>query len=164
MTPAPSELIEREARTGFLRFYGMRLSGSIPVTQDVLNELLSLSEGVPKRLRVEIERDNRLVARLGLVQATATLQSPAALDGRTVTLELASSIVAWTVSQYLSASFITIAGRVISIDLARVPGIAPWRASLAHLERMTFSTQPGVVTVNFDWRVKAMPNDGTRAE
>ena len=162
MTPAPSELVEREARAGFPRFSGMRLSGSIPVTQDVLNEVLSQIEHLPKGLRVEIESGNRVVARVGVVQAAATLQSPAALDGRTITLELASSIVAWTVSQYLRAPFITIAGRVITIDLARVPALLPWQASLAHLERLTFSTQPGMLTIGFEWRVPA--NDGTRAD
>jgi hypothetical protein len=164
MALAPGEFIERDARAGFPRFPGMHLIGSIPVSQDLLNEMLSQSVHVPKGLRVEIESGNRIVARLGLVQATATLHSPAALDGRTITLELSSSIVAWTISQYVRAPFITIAGRIITIDLASVPALAPWQALLAHLERIMFSTQPGVLTVGFDWRVPTAEDDGARAE
>ncbi len=165
MSRSPAEFIERDARAGFPRFPGMRLFGSIPVSQDVLNEVLSQTGHVPKGLRVEIRNGNRLVAHLGVVWATAIVHSPAALDGRTVTLEIASSIAAWAISRHLRPSFLTIAGRIITIDLARVPALAPWQASLAHLERIMFSSEPGVLTVGFEWRVPtAAKDDDTRAD
>lgn len=164
MATAPAAFLEREARTGFPRFPGTRLSGTIPIAQDVLNEVLSQIDGIPKGVRVEIESGNRVVARIGVVRAAATLQSPAGLDGRTITLELASRMVAWGITQYLRASFITIAGRVVTIDLARVPALTPWQASLTQLERITFSTQPGVLTVGFDWCVRTTAKEGARAD
>jgi len=163
MATAPAVFLEREARAGFPRFPGMRLSGNIPIAQEVVNEVLSQIEGIPKGVRIEIESGNRVVARIGVVRAAATLQSPAGLDGRTITLELASSMVAWGISQYLRAPFITIAGRVVTIDLARVPVLAPWQASLTQLERITFSTQSGVLTVGFDWSVRTAAKEGARA-
>jgi hypothetical protein len=163
MAAAPAEFLARDARAGFPHFPGMRLSGSIPVAQDVLNHVLSQIEQIPKGLRVDIDGGNRVVVRFGVVQAAATLHSPAALDGRTITLELASSIVAWTVSQSLRAPFVSIRGRVITIDLARIPAVAPWQAVLARLERIVFSTQPGLLNVGFEWRVPTAVNDGARA-
>jgi hypothetical protein len=154
MATGPADVLLRHAREGFRQFPGIRLSGTVPITDAIINELLSQSPQVPKHLRVEIESGNRLVARIGVVQAAATLQSPAIVDGPpTITLLLASTIVAWTVSRYLRAPFIAIDGRVITVDLARIPALQPWQAALHHVERLTFSTAPGLLTIGFDWHV-----------
>jgi hypothetical protein len=146
--------IAKLAQEGFVRLPGLSLSGEVPLRQDVLNAWLSAASPALEHARLHIESDNRLRIHVGVLQATATLQPAAALGASpTIALVLESRVVAWTLSAFLRAPFIALDGRVVTIDLSRVPALASWRAALGHLERLSFTSAPGVLTVQLGWQV-----------
>ena len=122
--------------------------------EDVLSAWLSAASPALAHARLEIERDNRLRIHVGVLQATATLEPAAVLgDSPTIAVVLESRVVAWTLSAFLRAPFIAIDGRIVTIDLSRVPALAPWRAVLRHVKRLSFTSAPGVLTVQLGWQV-----------
>ncbi len=147
-----ADLLQREARSGFPRLVGTRLTGTLPLKEAVLNDAIRRSAQVPPGLTVEILDSNRLVARYGIVRATAVLEEEVRLGpgAPQITFELASAMVAWALKQALRTPAIRIEGRRVTIDVGALDGIDATHPYWSHLQRARLRTTPGHVHIDFE--------------
>jgi hypothetical protein len=154
MTDDFTAWIEREAAAGFAAVPGLRLSGAIPIRQDVMTELLRTLPQVPRELQIAIGDGNRVTARAGVLHASAVIERSMELgDSPRIVLTLASAIVAWAVKRMLRVPAIEIEGRRMTIDLGRVPALARHAPLWRPLRQATFTTEAGCLTLMFEWQV-----------
>ena len=146
------DLLRTEAAAGFRRLAGTRLTGTVPLAQAVLNTMLRQVRQVPPGFLVEVQAANRIVARYGVVRATAIIDEEVRLESGApqIRLELASGVIAWTLSRSLRLAALRFDGRRVIVDLGALPGIGHYRPYFAHLQRVTLRTTPGQVHVDFD--------------
>ena len=147
-----ADLLQREAAAGFPRLVGTRLAGTLPVTEAVLNDLIRRSPRLPPGLAVEVLDANRLVARYGIISATAVLDEEVRVGRRApqVTFELASAMVAWAVKQAVRLPAIRFEGRRVTIDLGALDGVDATHPFWSHLQRGRLRTTPGLLHIDFE--------------
>jgi hypothetical protein len=170
---AVHEILRRELGSGLDGLQGTALSAHVPVGQSVVNELLSLTSGALNRVRVDIQSGNTLVIRyrtLIPVSVTAVLDKAVALprNGPRITLTMRSSLLAGLLS-VTKMPFLDLDGNRVTIDLGRIPALAPYAAALACIESMRLTTSEHVLFIDVDVAVpprarpwaEADPNEGT---
>jgi hypothetical protein len=154
MTDGFHALLQRELASGFDNLPGLAVSGEIPFRQELLNAILRDAPKVPRDARIDIGIGNQIVVRAGVLRATAVLDDRVELrEAPLVRMRLASSLVAFGLRALGLPPFVSIDGRIVTIDLSRVPALAPHRSLLRHLKHATLVTEPGVLYVGFEWRV-----------
>jgi hypothetical protein len=62
------KIVDKEARAGFPRMRGGRMRATVPISQDLLDRMLS-----KLRLNVKIEEHNRILISYGVVRAVADI-------------------------------------------------------------------------------------------
>ena len=147
-------LIAQQLRTGLPGLRGSHLHGAVPLSQAVVAALLRDAPSPLRDVRIDIQAGNRLVVRYGIVQATATLDASLTTGAAPrLGMELASSVVAWTLRQVLRLPYLRVEGRRVTVDLAAIPALADYRALWPHLREARVATTPGMLVVGFDVRV-----------
>ena len=147
------------ARLAQLR--GSHAEGVIEISELAVNEVISLArrgEGVPT---VQLMGDNRLEVRYGVVHARAEL--PVALDlgpAPRMTVKLESRVVAWALGAVVRLPFVEFDGRLVTIFLAAVPALSPYRALWPHIKSARFATAPGVLRVELGLSIDQGATDG----
>jgi hypothetical protein len=89
-----------------------------------------------------------VLVRYGVVHARAEL--PAAIEAGPsprLTLRLASVLVAMGLKAVVRQPYIHIHGRFLTIALADVPALHPWRDGWRHVKQIRFATAPGALRV-----------------
>jgi hypothetical protein len=145
-------VLQQEAATGFRRLAGTQLRGTVPLTQALLNGVLRQIRQVPSGLQLEIQAANRIVVRYGVVQASGVLHEVVRVGQHApqITVELASSIIAWTLKQTLKMAAVRIDGRRVTIDLGALEGMAAYRQYWPYLQSIRVRTTPGRLQVDFE--------------
>jgi len=145
-------LLQREAAAGFPHLAGTRLKGTLPVKEGLLNEALRHLPGAPSGLAIDVLAGNRLVARYGIVRATAVLDEEVRVGHGPpqVSFQLASTLIAWTLSQTLRMPAVRFEGRRVTIDLGTLHGMDRYRPYWPHLQHVQLRTTPGHVHVDFE--------------
>lgn len=148
--PTMQNVLTREAASGFPGLAGARLRATIPISEVLLNEALRRVPGVPAGVVLDLQPDNRVVVRYGLVHARATLAPEVRVgDGPPqVVVELASTVIAWTLTQALRTRVARIEGRRLTIDLGGVAALDGFRDHWRHLERVRLQTTAGYLHVD----------------
>ena len=142
--------LQREAQTGLRRLRGTHVTGSIPLKQSDVNDLLK-SSAAGQSAHVEFRGGNRIVVHYSAFHIEAVLaESLDAGASPTVSVTLASTLVAWTLKWANRLPYVRIDGRRVTIDLAGVPAFGAYRELLMHIKAATFTTTPGNLTVNFE--------------
>lgn len=149
------ERLRQEVDAGFPSLAGARVSGSIPVSQAVVNDWLRRLPQVPSGLILDFQSANRIVARYGVVQATAVLDDVVQLGqgAPRVGLELASTVLAWVIGQTLRVPGVRISGRRVTIDLGALPGQQADGRYWSYVRAARLRTTPGQIHVEFDLAV-----------
>ena len=130
---------------------GTRAQGTVQISEAALNELVGLASHGHTPPTIQLMHDNRLEVRYGLVHARAQL--PSAIEpgpAPRLTLKLASVVVAWALRAVLRSPFIEFHGRLVTVHLAAVPALGPYRALWPHLTSARLATSPGVLRVGLD--------------
>ncbi len=138
-------ILKREAANGFEGLAGARLRATVPLSQVVLNDVLRQVRGVPQGFALDLQPDQVLMVRYGLVHARAVLDPEVRMGGGapTITLELASTVIAWTLSRALRLEGVRFAGRRVTIDLGALDGLHGYRAYWRHLDSVRLQTTAG---------------------
>jgi hypothetical protein len=146
------EGLEQEAKAGFRHLLGTHLTGTVPLREAVINVALGHLPQAPPGLSIEVLPSNRIVARWGLVRATAVLDEVVDVGGIApqVGLELASGVVAWTLARMLRMPAVRIDGRRVAIDLSALDGSDGLRPYWPLLRSVRLRTAPGLVQVDFE--------------
>lgn len=149
------EALRHEATTGWRHLVGAHLTGTVPVSQDLLNEALTHLPGAPAGLTLDVQPANHVIVRYGPVRATIVLDETVAVnDGPPqLTGELRSSVVAFTLRQTLRLPAVRIDGRRITIDVAAIEGADAYRPYWSRLQSTRLRTTPGQLHVEFEWAV-----------
>ena len=127
---------------------GTRLAGTLHIDQTAVNDLLRLSS--PQPLLIEIQPESRIVLRYKVFHVHATLPPTLQLGpSPQITVTLDSIVVAWGLKAAIHESFVRIHGRDVTIKLAEVPVLEPWREWLQHLKAVEFTTDAGRVGARF---------------
>lgn len=124
------------------------LEGRIRIPESHLNDLLA--SVVPKGRSLQIQSNNRIVARVGVLQATVILPPHSDLSrAPELVFTLASLGLAWTLRYVLKQAYLQVHGRQIMVNLAAVPGLDEYRAMLRHVTSLDITTETGVLIVRF---------------
>jgi hypothetical protein len=127
---------------------GTAIEGTMVVDTTAVREVLR-GNG-PAGLDVQFEPDNRVLVRYGMFHAHATL--PAAVEvGRApqLTVTLASFLVAWGLRATLHQPYLRVHGRQVTVRLAELPTLAPWRDFLPFVRRAELSSDARTLRVHF---------------
>ena len=142
---------EHELQTGGRRLRGTRLVATIPITQAVLDTALSTLSGAARGVRVEIHDNNRIVVHYGPLNIDANLLHAVNVGpSPTLTVTLASTVVAWTLKQTVRAPGVSINGKQVTIDLGALPALRPYRHLLHHVKSATLATRRSLITVGLE--------------
>ena len=116
----------------------------LEIAQGAINDVLGrISTGTTRPI-IELLPGNTILVRYGLLHARAQLPERSVLaDSPTVTLVLASVLVAMAVKAAIRQPFITVHGRHLEIDLTRVATLGAWRHLWRQISELTFTTLPG---------------------
>jgi hypothetical protein len=134
---------------------GSNVSVDLKISAAALNEVLALTSPGGRAPIVEVIPGNVFVVRHGLFHAHAQLPAeirPA--EAPFLTLRLASRILGWTLRAVVHQPFMRIQGRDVTIALAQVPALEPWRDLWRHVARVTFATALGVVRTGAEIAVR----------
>jgi hypothetical protein len=128
---------------------GSHADGTLQVAESAINELLvRIARG--RRPVIEVLERNVLILRYGMLHTRATLpRSITPGESPLLTLHLASLLVAWGLKAVVHKPFLHIHGRRLTIELARVQALHPWRGLWRHLQQLTFATVPGALRLTF---------------
>ena len=142
-------LLAHQLRHGLPDLRGAHLHGAVPVPERLLSSLIAAAPPL-RDVDLEIQAGNRLVLRYGIVTATATLDERVETGGSPrIVLQLASTVLAWTLRQTLRLPYVRIDGRRVTIDLGAVPALAEYRALWPHVRDLRLATTPGVLVIGF---------------
>jgi hypothetical protein len=143
-------LLAHQLQHGLPDLRGARLHGAVPVPEAVVSSFLAAAPAPIRDMRLEIQAGNRLVLRYGILVATATLDETVATGGSPrVGLQLASTVLAWTLHKALRVPYVHVDGRRVTIDLGAVPAFGEYRALWPHVRDVRLATSPGVLVVGF---------------
>ena len=129
---------------------GTHAEGTLQFAATAINELMARSRPGHAHPVLELHPDNEVLLRYGLVHAHARVPRMVELNGAPhVTLLLRSLLVALALRAVVHQPYIHIHGRHVTIDLAAVPALAPWREMWRHLRQVEIETSPEALRVRF---------------
>jgi hypothetical protein len=121
------------------------------VSETALNELLSRDVSRLRGATLELGPDNQVVVRHGIVRATATLRQAVDMGSSPrATVTLASVIVAMGLKALLREPYIQVRGRELTIHLAAVPALEPFRPIWPYVRRIEVTTERGRLRLHFE--------------
>ena len=138
----------REMTARLAQLQGTRAEATIQVTESALNDVIGIVRRGHSVPAIRLMGNNRLEVRYGMLHAHAEL--PRAIDAGPaprVTVKLASRVIAWALHAALRLSFLEFHGRFVTVHLAAVPVLAPYRALWPHLRSARLATAPGRLRV-----------------
>ncbi len=143
-----AEVVRAELQGECRRVRDGRVLAVFPIRQDVLDELLPLTPGVPDGLSLRIEADRSLEVRYGPLHARLRLHPTAVLSpAPVVSFEVASQLVAWGLRRVRWPAGIRIDGRHLHVDLAAMPALAALAPVWPHVEQLAFDSESGRLDV-----------------
>lgn len=149
------DVLRAEVTRGLPRLSGARLTADVPIRQAVLDEVLRMVPGVPADLAVEIGADRHVQVRYGVFHANGRLAPRFTGTAPHLTLELASQLVAWALQRLPRPPFVGVQGRVVRVDLSRVPALALLAPLWRHVDAVSLTSTAGRLDVRIDVHVQA---------
>jgi len=141
----------REVENGCRRLRGTRVSGSIPIRQAIVDQALAQSPAAGRGVRIEILADNKLLVHYGAIHVEAVLEEVVETGASPrLSVLLSSSMIAWTLKRTISIPGVEIDGRRVTVDVASIAAVAPYRSLLPYVTAMRLSTAQGTITVQFE--------------
>lgn len=146
--------LQEELRTGLPGLSGTQLAGSMRVPERVINDALRDATGLLSQVRVEVNAANKLLIHYKSFHVEATLAPELEVGASPrLHLDLTSTMIAWTLKSMLVMPGIAINGKRITLELAEVAQLRPYRENLRHLRQLRFATTPGLIDVQFELAV-----------
>ncbi len=150
-----TDLLLAEIAAGLPHLQGAAVTAELPVRQDLLQDVLSLTPGLPRDLRVEIGADRQLLVRAGPFHANARLAPALALAPTPrLTVELASQLVAWGLRAVALPPFVELSGRLVHVHLAAVPALRHLAPLWPHVTEAAFASAPGRLDIRLAVQVR----------
>jgi hypothetical protein len=143
-TPSLGRQLLAEAKLGFPNLKGARLTGTVPIPESVLNELLSpVASG---NLTLRLEEGDRIAGRYGGIPIPS-----ARIVGVDSSLTIALRFSLWAtpalwVARRRNIPYVRFAGNEIHIAVGAIPSIAAYRYIWKYLN-IRLSTQPALLVV-----------------
>jgi hypothetical protein len=153
-TTAIDEIVSRELNTGLRQLVGTRISAAIEVSEAVIQSALLEMPDVPPTLKLQLAPANEIVVSYGVVRVTAVLADALDLSGPRLVVELRSTIIAWGLQQMIKTPGISVSGRRVMIDLARMDALANLRSLWPHFRAIRLKTVAGALFVQVDFAVQ----------
>ena len=125
---------------------GSRVQATLQIAERAINDVLALIVGASTHPVVELLPERTVLVRYGLLHARAELPPSLTSDAR-LSLHLASLLVAMALKALVRQPFVHVHGRHLTIDLAAIPALHPWRDLWRHIDQLTFETVPGALRV-----------------
>ena len=146
------DVLEQEASSGFPHLAGARVSGTVRVKQDLLNDWLRRVRQLPAGVQVDVGVGNHVAVRYGMIQVTGIIDENVDMSGGAprIRLELASALVALGLRAVLRGPLMVIDGRHLIVDLAALEAIGQQRRYWSLLRRVRLRTTPGQVQVDVE--------------
>ena len=145
------QVFERELAIGCPGLRGTRVTGTVPITQAVVNDILRASDGASRHVQVEIHPANRIVLHYSALHVEAVLDDALVVgEAPTLSVRLESAIVAWTLKRSLTIPGVQLDGRHITVNLGAVEALHPYRQLFPHIKAVTFATSEGLLNVRFE--------------
>jgi hypothetical protein len=129
---------------------GTRVEGVLQIAEAALNDLLGHVRTGHTVPTLELEPENSILIRYGVLHAHASL--PASVTPSRsphVTLVLRSLLVAIALRAVVHRRYIHVHGRHLTIDLAAVPGLESWREWWAHVHHVGVQTTRHTLQLQF---------------
>lgn len=144
-----------EVTRGLPRLAGAQVRAMLPVRQAVLDDVLRMVPGVPADLSIDLGADRQVQVRYGMFHANGRLA--AGFTGRAprLTVELASQLVAWGLQRLPLPPFVAVRGRLVQVDLTRVPALTDLAPLWRHVDAVTFTSAAGRLDVHVEVRVQS---------
>jgi hypothetical protein len=144
-------IFERELQNGVAGLRGTNVAGVVPLTQALLNDLLRNSGSTARDVTLEIHPANRVVVHYGAFHVEAVLADVMELGASpTLSLTLASTVIAWTMKRTLNMPGLHIEGKRVTFDLGTVDAVRAYRQLWPHIKSVKLGTEAGVLTVVFE--------------
>jgi hypothetical protein len=139
------KIVDKEARSGFPRIRGARLSATVPISQEVMDRML---RKLP--LRVEIQEQNRIFVSYGVIRAAAqivrvTPELTVVLSASWLSRTALRGVLAWKpgLQRYIAAQ-----DGFVYILCSQIPRIARYRYWWQHLSEIQARTVPGQLVLD----------------
>ena len=129
---------------------GTRVEGTLQIAEQAINDVLAHATTGHMRPVLELQPDNTVLVRYGMLHAHATL--PAAMapgESPQLTLVLKSLMVAVALRAVVHRPYIHLHGRHLTIDVAGIPGLESWREWWRHVHHVSVETAPRTLRVQF---------------
>jgi hypothetical protein len=129
---------------------GTRGDGTIQISEAALNEALTKARTQGTPMSIALLPNNVVHVTYGVFREHVALPrsiNPAVSPSLTV--QLSSWMVAIGLGMLVRQPYIRMRGRQVTIDLAEIPALQPWRALWSHIPVLTFETLPGALRVGF---------------
>lgn len=150
-----ADVLRAEVLGGLRRLRGARVSAVVPVRQAVLDEVVRLVPGLPPDLAIALGGERHVQVRYGVFHANGRLAPGFSGRAPSLTVELASQLVAWGLQRLSLPPFVAVRGRLVHVDLTRVPALADLAPLWPHVEAVSFASIPGRLDVRLDLHVTA---------
>jgi hypothetical protein len=149
------DVLQAEVRRGLPRLDGTQVRALLPVRQTVLDDMLRMAPGVPADLSIELGADRQVQVRYGMFHANGRLAAGFSGTAPRVTVELASQLVALGLQRLSLPPFVAVRGRLVHVDLMRVPALADLAPLWRHVDAVTFTSVAGRLDVQVEVRVQS---------
>ena len=142
-------------RRGLPRLDGTQVRALLPLRQAVLDDVLRMAPGVPADLSIDLGAQRQVQVRYGMFHANGRLAAGFTGSAPRVTVELASQLVAWGLQRLSLPPFVAVRGRLVHVDLTRVPALADFAPLWRHVDAVTFTSVAGRLDVHVEVRVQS---------
>lgn len=149
------DIVRDEVARGLPHLEGARVQALVPIRQAVLDQVLRMVPGAPADLSVSLGADRQVQVRYGVFHANGRLTAGFTGAVPLVSFELASQLVAWGLQRLSLPPFVAVRGRLVQIDLTRVPALADLVPLWRHVDAVTFSSAAGRLDVRVDVSCRA---------
>jgi hypothetical protein len=149
------DVLHAEVRRGLPRLDGAQLQALLPIRQAVLDDVLRMVPGVPGDLTIDLGADRQVQVRYGMFHANGRLAAGFTGNAPRVTVELASQLVAWGLQRLPLPPFVAVRGRLVHIELTRVPALVDLAPLWRHVDAVTFTSVAGRLDVRVEVRVQS---------
>ena len=145
------KILDKEARAGFPRMRGTRVRATIPISQDLLDRILSKPQW-----NVEIQEHNRISVSYGVVRVAADIVRVTP----DLTVVLSTSWLSRTALRGVLALkpglqvYLRQQDGLVHVLCGRIPTVARYRYLWRHLADVQARTAPGRLVLNFDLQIR----------
>jgi hypothetical protein len=147
------QVLVRQVESGLADLAGTNFTALIPITEEVLNQLLRMSGRMRRDVYLSIEDANRLVVRYGVFHVAARVAGVTMTPSPLVHLRLSSTVIAWMLHA-VGGSWLRIRGRDVSIDLSGASAFGAHRSLWQHVRDMQVTTSPGIMQLHVVFAVR----------